>query len=65
VRLVKNLPLPEFLLLAVAVGLMLGGAALMLADLVNPGIAIPLIAVGIGLSIVAQSTRRRHHIPSR
>ena len=30
---------------------MLGGAALMLADLVSPGIAIPLIAVGIALSV--------------
>ena len=43
---------------------MLGGAALMLADLVSPGIAIPLIAVGIALSVVAQSRRRRQHIPS-
>jgi membrane-bound ClpP family serine protease len=51
----------EFLLLVMAVALMLGGAALMLADMVSPGIAIPLIAVGIALSIVAQSRRRRQH----
>jgi multisubunit Na+/H+ antiporter MnhB subunit len=57
--------LTEFLLLVVAVLLMLGGAALMLAGLVSPGIAIPLIAVGIALSVVAQSRRRRQHIPSR
>jgi hypothetical protein len=38
-------------------------AALMLADLVSPGIAVPLIAIGIALSIVAQS-RGRQHIPS-
>lgn len=60
----KRMPLTQFLLLVVAVLLMLGGAALMLADLVSPGIAIPLIAVGIALSVVAQSRRRRQHIPS-
>jgi membrane-bound ClpP family serine protease len=54
----------EVLLLVVAVVLMLGGAALMLADLVSPGIAIPLIAVGIALSVVAQTRRRRQDIPS-
>ena len=60
----KHMPPTEFLLLVVAVVLMLGGAALMLGDLVNPGIAIPLIAVGIALSVVAQSRRRRQHVPS-
>lgn len=59
-----HMPPTEFLLLVVAVVLMLGGAALLLADLVSPGIAIPLIAVGIALSVVAQSRRRRQHIPS-
>ena len=58
------MPPTESLLLVVAVVLMLGGAALMLADLVSPGIAIPLIAVGIALSVVTQSRRRRKHIPS-
>ena len=60
----KHIPPTEFLLLVVAVVLMLGGAALMLADLVGPGIAIPLIAVGIALSVVGQSKRRRQHSPS-
>jgi hypothetical protein len=60
---VKHMPPTEFLFLVVAVVLMLGGAALMLADIVSAGIAIPLIAVGIALSIVAQN-RRRQHIPS-
>lgn len=60
----KHMPPTEFLLLVVAVVLMLGGAALMLGDMVNPGIAIPLIAVGIALSVVAQSRRRRQHVPS-
>ena len=59
----KHIPPTEFLLLVAAVVLMLGGAALMLADLVNPGIAIPLIAIGIALSVGAQR-RRRQHIPS-
>jgi membrane-bound ClpP family serine protease len=59
-----HIPPTDFLLHVVAVVLMLGGAALMLADLVSPGIAIPLIAVGIALSVVAQSRRRRQHIPS-
>lgn len=61
----KNMPPAKLLLLVVAVVLMLGGAALMLADLVSPGIAIPLIALGIALSVVAQTRRRRQHIPSR
>ena len=59
-----HMPRSELLLLVVAVVLMLGGAALMLAHLVRPGIATPLIAVGIALSVVAQSRRRRQHIPS-
>ena len=60
----KHMPPTEFLLLVVAVVLMLGGAVLMLAGLVSPGIAIPLIAVGIALTVVAQSRRRRQHVPS-
>jgi hypothetical protein len=60
----RHIPLTELLLLVLAVVLMLGGAALMLVDLVSPGIAIPLIAVGLALSVVAQSKRRRQHIPS-
>ena len=59
-----RMPPVEFLLLVVAVLLMLGGAALMVADLVNPGIAIPLIAVGIALSVVAHRRRRRQHVPA-
>ena len=59
-----HMPPTELLLLVGAIVLMLGGAALMLADLVSPGIAIPLIAVGIAVSVVAQTRRRRQHIPS-
>ena len=57
----NRMPSTDVLLVVIAVVLMLGGAALMLADLVSSGIAIPLIAVGIALSVVARSRRRRHH----
>ena len=53
-----------FLLLVVAAVLMLGGATLMIADLISAGIAIPLIAVGIALTVILQSRRPRRHIPS-
>lgn len=59
----EHTPRTGFLVLAVAVVLMLGGAALMLADMVSAAIAIPLIAIGIALSVAAQSRRRRQHIP--
>jgi hypothetical protein len=62
VSLVKHMTPTELLVLLVAIMLMLGGAALMLAEVVSATIAIPMIAVGIALSIVAQ--RRRQHIPS-
>ena len=60
----KHMSPSAFLWLVGAVVLMLGGAALMLADLVSPGIAIPPIAVGIALTVVAQRSRRRQHIRS-
>ena len=60
----RHMPVTEFVLLVVAVVLMLGSAALMLADLASAGIAIPLIAVGVALSVVLQSRRRRQHVPS-
>jgi hypothetical protein len=59
-----HMPPSELLLLVVAVVLMLGGAALMLAELVSAGIAIPVIAVGIALTVFAQSRRRHHDLPS-
>jgi hypothetical protein len=61
-RLSLQMPTTQLLLLVVAVVLMLGGAVLMLANLISPGMAIPLITVGIALSLVAH--RRRQHIPS-
>jgi len=45
--------------LVVATALMLGGAILMLADVISAGIAIPLIAVGIALVAIDALDRRR------
>jgi len=45
--------------LVVATVLMLGGAILMLADVISAGIAIPLIAVGIALVAIDGLDRRR------
>lgn len=53
----KHLASNEVLVRVVAVVLMLGGAALMIADQISAGIAIPLIAVGIALSLVVQRRR--------
>lgn len=46
-------------LLALAALLMLGGAAVLVADVVSPGIAIPVITVGIALTVIVQRRRRR------
>lgn len=58
----KHMPSTAFLLVVLAIVMMLGGAALTLADVVSAGIAIPLIAVGIALSVVVQSRGPRRHI---
>ena len=49
----------ERVVLVVATVLMLGGAILMLADVISAGIAIPLIAVGLALVAIAGLDRRR------
>ena len=48
-------------LLAIAVVLMLGGAAVLLADAVSAAIAIPLIAIGIALTVIVQMRTGRQH----
>ena len=48
----------DLAVLVVAVVLMLGGAVLMLTDVVSAGIAIPLITVGIALVAVEQIGKR-------
>jgi hypothetical protein len=61
----RSLPLTELVLLTVAVLLMLGGAAMLIAHVVSAGISIALIAVGIALTVVVQNKMRRQHVPSR
>ena len=53
----------DLVLRGAAVALMLGGAALLIADVVSDGIWIPLITVGIALTIVL-NMRRGRRIPS-
>ena len=50
----------DMLVLMLAVLLMLGGAGLMLAEVVSAGFAIPVIAVGIALLAIEQVDKRRH-----
>ena len=63
--LVMRIPFAGTFLLVVAVVLMLGGAALMLADIIGAGIAIPLIAVGIALSVAQRRLGRERMLPRR
>ncbi len=46
--------LADLTLLTVAVILMLGGAVMLLVGVVGAGIAIPLIAVGIGVTAIVE-----------
>lgn len=59
----RHTPRTDVALLAVAVLLMLGGAAMLIADVVSAGITIPLIAIGTALMVVVvQNKRRRQHV---
>jgi hypothetical protein len=49
----------NLVLLTVAVLLMLVGAALLVADVGSAGIWIPVIAIGIALTVIVQRGRRR------
>jgi hypothetical protein len=59
----KKLVSTDLVLRAVAVLLMLGGAALLIADVVHEGISIPLITIGIALTVVL-NMRRGRRVPS-
>jgi hypothetical protein len=48
--------------LAVAVILMLGGAATLVGGSIAPGIAIPLITIGIALVVIARGDVRHQHV---
>jgi hypothetical protein len=53
-------PAADLTLLTAAVILMLGGAVMLLVGMVGDGIAIPLIAVGIGVTAIVELDKRRH-----
>jgi hypothetical protein len=64
----KETPPRDTALLAIAVVLMLGGAVTLVGGWLAAGIAIPLIAVGIALVVIAgRDVQHRHagHVPSR
>ena len=46
-------------LVGTAIVLMLGGAILMLAEVVSAAIAIPIVAIGVALVAIEQVDRRR------
>ena len=52
-------PPVDLALLAVAILLMLGGAALLVADIGSAGVWIPLIAIGIAVTVLVQRKLRR------
>jgi hypothetical protein len=54
-----HMPRKDLALLTVAVLLMLVGAAMLVADFGSAGIWIPVIAVGIALTVIVQRRRRR------
>ena len=58
----RRMPPSDLALLMAALLLMVGGTAAMVADLVSAAIAIPLIAIGIALTVVLQNKKRRGHI---
>ena len=55
-------PRRDLALLAIAVVLMLVGAVMLVGGWVATGIAIPAIAVGVALVVIAQRDVRRHKI---
>jgi hypothetical protein len=59
---VKETPPRDLALLAVAVILMLGGAATLVGGSIAPGIAIPLITIGIALVVIARGDVRHQHV---
>jgi hypothetical protein len=57
----RQTPARDLALLAVAVVLMLGGAVTLVAGWMAPGVAIPLIAIGIALVLIARQDVDRQH----
>jgi hypothetical protein len=50
----------DLILVVVAVALMLGGAVMLFTN-ISEGIAFPLIAIGIAISIVVRADKLRQH----
>ena len=57
----KNTPPRDLTLLAIALLLVLGGAVTLVAGWLAASIAIPLIAIGIALVVIAQRDVRHQH----
>lgn len=57
----RQTPSRDLAVLAVAVVLMLGGAVTLVGGWIAASIAIPLIAVGIALVVIAQGDVHRQH----
>jgi hypothetical protein len=57
----RETPARDLALLAVAVVLMLGGAVTLVGAWIAPGIAIPLITVGIALVVIGRRDIDRQH----
>jgi hypothetical protein len=63
----RDTPPRDLALLTVAVVLMLGGAVTLIADWLSTGIAIPLVAIGLALVVIARrDSQHQHaeHVPS-
>ena len=63
----KETPARDLALLTIAVVLMLGGAVTLVGGWLATGIAIPLIAIGVALVVIARrDVHHRHaeHVPS-
>jgi CHASE2 domain-containing sensor protein len=58
----KKTPSRDLALLAIAVALMLGGAVTLVWGWLAAGIAIPLIAIGIALVVIAQRDVQHQHV---
>jgi hypothetical protein len=50
----------DLTLLLLAVALMLGGAVMLFKD-ISEGIAFPLIAIGVAITILVGADQHRHH----
>ena len=57
----RNTPPRDIALLTAAVALMLGGAVPLIAGWLSTGIAIPLVAIGLALVVIARRDIQHEH----